>query len=317
MYATVDHKDRPYRRKRQRSSISVKLTGVFCARVRVEEKQIISAFGDAGAVAMPVLPASVPMPPGPVSSSTTPGSIAGISSIDVNDPDLGAIIDRCTNRYVTETTFSLLRARGVRIIDAGIAGSGSRLDVARLLLAAGLPRPATLVGFSEDSCNAAVRQLGTPCSLLSLKAERGWTLMLDEDTADAVIEHLMVLGTDAESVVLIQSGAPVESAVSTIHLVGGKAIAYDGPLPDAGAVELAERAADILQSGIVAVQIALVNGTQVIWDVLPVADFRTAHLFGEQTMGQAIAAHVIAGDRSGSSLNGEVRHDHNGIAINA
>jgi len=34
--------------------------GVLCARVRVEEKQIITALGDAGAVAMPVPPASTP-----------------------------------------------------------------------------------------------------------------------------------------------------------------------------------------------------------------------------------------------------------------
>ena len=295
----------------------MKLTGVFCARVRVEEKQIITAFGDAGAVAMPVLPASVPMPPGPVSLPATPGSNAGNASIDVNDPDLGAIVDRCTNRYVAEATFALLRARGVQIIDAGLASRGSRLDVARVLLEAGLPRPATLIGFSEDSCNEAVRQLCTPCSLLSLKAVRGWTMMLDEDTAEAVIEHLMVLGTDAESVVLIQRGVPVESAVSTIHVVGGKAIAFDGAAPVGDAVALAEQAATTLQAAIVTIQIATINGVQVIWDVLPVADFRRADLFGEQTMGQAIAALAIAQDQTGSAWNGEVRHDHNGFAINA
>jgi hypothetical protein len=287
----------------------------------VEEKQIISAFGDAGALAMPVLPASTPMPPGPATSVASPEAATG--TIDVNDPELKTLIDRCPNRYVAGATFSILRARGVRVIDAGLASSGSRLDVARALAAAGLPRPATLVGFSEDSCNAAVRQLGVPSSLFSLKAERGWTMMLDEDTADAVIEHLMVLGTDAESVVLIQAGAPVESVVSTIHVVAGRAIAVDGAAPSTAAIELAERAGSTLHAGVVAIQVATVNGAMVIWDVLPVADFRAAQLLGDMTMGQAIAAltlsgsEVEAGKPSGAVLNGEVRHDHNGIAFTA
>lgn len=297
------------------------VTGVFCARVRVEEKQIIAALGDAGAVAMPVLPANTPMPPGPATHHAPPD--LAIGTIDINDPNLTTIIDRCPNRYVAEATMPLLRARGVRVIDAGIAGSGTRLQVATALTQAGMPRPTTLVGFSEESCYEAVHRIGLPSSLLSLKAEPGWTLMQDHDTADAVIEHRMVLGSDAEAIVLIQVGAPAATDVTTIHVIDGRAIAVEGAVVNAGAIALAEQAARTLRAGVVAIQIAILNRSMVIWDVLPVVDFRGAQLLGATTIGEAIAALSLPGSEldpighAGFAWNAEVRHGVSGIALTA
>lgn len=298
------------------------VTGVFCARVRVEEKQIIGAFGDAGAVAMPVLPANAPMPPGPATHRVSPDAAVD-GTIDINDPNLTTIIDRCQNRYVAEATMPLLRARGVRVIDAGIAGCGTRLQVASALAEAGLPRPATLVGFSEDSANQAVRQIGVPSSLFSLKAEHGWTPMLDDDTAEAVIEHRMVLGSDAEAVVLIQAGAPAETDVSMIHVIDGRAIAIEGAAENAEAIALAERTARTLRASIIAIQIVVLNRTMVIWDVLPVADFRGAQLLDAITIGESIAALTLSGrelepiSQACTAWNAEVRHGVSGIALTA
>jgi hypothetical protein len=287
----------------------------------VEEKQIIGAFGEAGAVAMPVLPASTPMPPGPATRSASPDIAEG--TLDINDPALTVLIDRCPNRYVAEATLPLLLARGVRVIGAGIAATGSRLEIASALERAGIARPSTLLAFTEDSANLAVRQIGVPASLFSLNPGKGWTLMQDYDTADAVIEHRMVLGREAHSVVLVQAGAPLAHELTTIHVVGGKAIASEEPEPDAAAVSLAERAAQALDASLVSIQTATVSGELVVWDVLPAAEFRAATLLGDESLAGAIARMTLTGEGAGSAIGAsttrktEVRHGVNGIALNA
>jgi hypothetical protein len=273
--------------------------GVLCARVRVEEKQIIGAFGDAGAVAMPVLPASTPLPPGPARRSSAPAG----ETTDASDPNLSLIVDRCADRYVAEAILPLLQARGVRVIGAGLASFGSRLQVASALERAGLARPSTLLAFDEDSANLAVRQIGVPASLIALNAGKTPTPMLDLDTADAVVEHRMVLAGDAHAVVLVQAGAPDESEITTVHVLGGEAIAFSGAEPDAEALTLATRSAKALDAEIAAVQIAQVSGQQVVWDVLPVADFRQSTPLGELSVAQAIAR-IALGTAETEVLNG-------------
>jgi hypothetical protein len=305
----------------------VAVTGVFCTRVRVEEKQIIGAFGDAGAVAMPVLPASTPMPPGPATRSVS--SVVAEGTLDINDPALTVLIDRCPNRYVAEATLPLIRARGVRVVGAGIAATGSRLDIASALESAGIARPSTLLAFTEDSANLAVRQIGVPASLFSLNPGKGWTLMQDYDTADAVIEHRMVLGRDAHSVVLVQAGAPMAHELTTIHVVADKALASEGSEPTAEAIALAERASRALDASLVSIQTATVSGELVVWDVLPAAEFRSATLLGDESIAGAIARLTLSGESGKSGLGDgsaadasttrktEVRHGVNGIALNA
>jgi hypothetical protein len=276
----------------------------------VEEKQIIGAFGDAGAVAMPVLPAYSPMPPGPAARPAPPAT--GDGTFDINDPVVTIMIDRCADRYVAGATLPLLLARGVRVIGGGIAATGSRLEVASVLERSGIARPSTLLAFTEESATLAVRQIGVPAALFSLNAGKGWTHMQDLDTADAVIEHRMVLGGAAQSVVLVQAGAPLETEVSTIHVVGGTAIAVDGLVPDGDSIALAEQAAGALGADLVAVQTAQISGQLVVWDVRPAADFRSSTLLGSQTMAEAIVGVAL-----GTSGGSEVRHGVNGIALNA
>ncbi|MEJ7837529.1 MAG: hypothetical protein WKF81_01870 [Thermomicrobiales bacterium] len=284
--------------------------GVFCARVRVEEKQIIGAFGDAGVVAMPVLPANSPMPPGPTTRPAPPATSDGL--LDINDQTLTTVIDRCANRYVAAATVPLLQARGISVVSSGLAATGSRLDVAAALERAGIARPSTLLAFTEESANQAVRQIGVPAALFSLNSGKSWTPMQDLDTADAVVEHRMVLGGDAHAVVLVQAGAPTAADITTIHLVAGKAIACDGELPDAAMVALAVSAANVLEATLVSVQLATISGRLVVWDVLPAADFRSSRLLGPVTMAEAIVASVL-----GVSNDVEVRRGVNGISLNS
>lgn len=262
---------------------------VLCARVRVEEKQIISALGDAGAVAMPAPPAGLPLPPVPASREVAAlGAHTAENASDVTLP--GVFIDRIGNRSVASPLLKILRSAGVEVIDAGLAATGTRLEVATALAKAGLPRPATLVAFSEASGIEAAAQVGFPATLLPVRPGSTTAWLLDEDTADAVIEHRVVLGTEDEAIVLIQQGVQPQADVSRVHVVDGNAIAYDDAAPDETMQDLACRAAEAIGADVAAVEIACVNGECVVWDILPVADFRASTLLGEQTMGQAIAA---------------------------
>lgn len=263
--------------------------GVLCARVRVEEKQIITALGDAGAVAMPVPPASLPLPPCPaprdlVALGQQPEQESGVTFIP------GVIVDRCANRAVASVLLRLLTSAGVEVIDAGLASRGSRLDVATALTKAGLPRPASLVAFSELSGLEAAASVGFPSTLLPIKPGSTTTALLDRDTADAVIEHRVVLGNQDEALILVQAGAPVAAELARIHVVDGKAIAFQGEQPSAGAIDLAQRAAQVLDALLATVDIATIDGECVVWDVIPVADFRQGTLLADTTVGQALAA---------------------------
>ena len=263
--------------------------GVLCARVRVEEKQLITAFGEAGAVAMPVSPMSLPLPPCPAPQDIAAlgdSSDAGILGAD------GVIIDRSTNRQVARPFARLLRQSGVRVIDAGLASTRNRQEVATALTRAGLPRPKTMIAFSEATGVQAAGMVGYPATLLPMIPGTASTTLHDADTADAVIEHRIVLGSADEAVILVQAGAPSDEHLHRIHVVGGEAVAYDGPIPSAAMTDLACKAANVIGAAVVAIEIATIEGELVVWDAMPVAEFRKSTLLGTKTVAEAIAALV-------------------------
>lgn len=297
--------------------------GVLCARVRVEEKQIIAAIGEAGFVAVPVPPASAPLPPGPASPECAMlGEILDATTGETLRQPVGVIIDRAVNRSVAAATLPLVRLGGIRTIDAGTAATGTRLQVAAALAVAGVPRPASLVGFSEASSVAAVASLGYPSTMLGAVPGSSTTHLHDADTADAVIEHRVVLGEEDEAIVLLQAGAPGAEARTLVHVIGGRAIAIDGAGATDDGLAIAEQVARVLQASMVTVELARTDEGLVVWDVLPVSDFRQARLLGEASVAEAIARVAVARALSEASTtvgrtpgpNGEGRH---GFALNA
>ncbi len=274
----------------------VTATGVLCARVRMEEKQIIAALGDAGMVAMPVPPASAPLPPDPASSLAALGRITEATAAESVDRSLSCIIDRAPNRAVAAATLPLLRGQGVQTIDAGLAATGNRLEVATALSHAGVPRPKSLAAFSEASGIQAAAELGFPSTLLGLTPGGATTHLHDHDTADAVIEHRVVLGNEAEAIFLLQAGAPDASARTRVHVVGGRAVAIEGVDADAKELDIAERAARALGASLVVIELARTGHTgtvehgTVVWDIHPVSDFRNARQLGDESVAGAIAS---------------------------
>lgn len=267
--------------------------GVLCARVRVEEKRIMAALESAGVLTMPVPPAAMPLPPDP--------SLQHVQELINEAPGCEdavplVMIDRVANRAVGRIINRLLRHAGITMIDAGVASRRNRLQVASVWDAAGVPRPRSLVAFSESTAMAAAEQLGYPATMLPMIHSSSTASLPDADTADAVIEHRVVLGTDEEEIVMLQSGALLgETEWYRIHTAGYQAIAVDGgAIPPAEAVAVAEQAAASLVAGMLAIDVALIDGRWVAWDAAPLADFRKATLLGDATMEEAIAAHALA-----------------------
>ncbi len=254
-------------------------------------------------IAMPVPPAGTPLHPGPASRPlATLGGAEDAAGNDVIDRDLTAIIDRCQNRALAAATLPLYRAFGIDTLDAGLASTGTRLQIATALARAGVPRPVCLAAFSEETGLAAADRLGFPSTLLSLTPGGAAIHLHDRDTADAVIEHRVVLGGDREAIFLIQAGAPAVEERTIVHVIDGRAIAVDGAAIDIAGLTLAETTAHELGATVLAITIATVGAELVVWDVQPVGDFRGARLIGETSVPAALAALVAA--RAKSAPNG-------------
>jgi [lysine-biosynthesis-protein LysW]--L-2-aminoadipate ligase len=196
----------------------------------------------------------------------------------------------------------LLRFGGAEVIDAGIAATGTRLEVATALARAGVPRPRSYIAMSEASAMAAAAELGYPATLLPQQAGGAQTTLFDHDTAEAVIEHRVVLGTHGEAIMLLQAGAPADRQRGRHHVVSGEVIAVDGALTDRRARELAVAAANALGARAVTVDVAEVGGALVVWDVVPVADFRAAIQVGGRSVGGAIAALACSVTAAGMTM---------------
>lgn len=266
--------------------------GVLCARMRVEEKQVIAALESAGVKSMPIPPATMPMPVGPTLQDVQHLT----AEIDGSGDAVPLVmIDRIANRAIGRHVSRLLRVAGVTIIDAGVASRRNRLQVASVWDKCGVPRPRTLAAFSESTAMTAANQLGYPATMFPMLHSSSAHSLPDEDTADAVIEHRVVLGTAEEEIVMLQAGALLATTEwFRIHTAGFAAIAVDGEeLPPAEACSVAEQAAKAIDAGSVAIDVALIEGQWVTWDAVPLADFRKATLLGDVTVAEAIAAHAV------------------------
>jgi [lysine-biosynthesis-protein LysW]--L-2-aminoadipate ligase len=256
--------------------------GVLCARGRVEEKALMAALAEAGIVSALFPPADEPLPvgPSPVAPCGNPFPVPQI------------VIDRHPNRQIARAVLSACRALGVPALSAGLAATGDRLDVASVLERAGLPRPRTALCTSEEAALQAVRALGLPATLLPLDLQSTGITLLDEDAAEAILEHRAVLGGTGQSLNLVQAGAPHASELVSVMVIDGMAwTAQNGheAATSSGVRRLAEETALALNADLIAVTL-FVRGDQIlIWDVTPVPEFRHAvPLFGQDV------AHLIA-----------------------
>ena len=247
--------------------------GLLCSRVRVEEKGILAALSGAGVPGC-TIPPDQPLP--------FPAAGTGPS----------VIVDRYANRIAAPVLLGLLAAGDVPTIDAGLAARGNRVETAVAIQAAGLPRPEMRVAIGEEAALAIVSASATPMTLLPLMPGSAGIALLDLDTAEAVLEHRSVLGGASENVFILQRGAPVAADRVTMTVVGGVVVGVETPgkrsvWPEAMA--LAAQAARVLRAGLVGVELTHTVAGWVIWDIVPVPDFRAAIAVGCESVAVAIA----------------------------
>jgi len=256
--------------------------GVLCARVRVEEKQLMAALAEAGLLPTPLPPVLEPMPIAP-----PPASLFSESS------DTAIIIDRCQDRIIAASVLAAYHAAGTMTVDAGLAATSDRLAVATALAAHQLPRPETRLTCSPEAALDAMAGFGYPGTLVPLLVGTPTVPLLDADVAEAVLEHRFVLGSSRQALALVQAGVP--RARLMVIVVAGRAVATigDGAVPLTTAIALAETAASVLGASFIGIEIAITATDLVIWDVSAVSEFRHARPLGETRVAGAVVAAVM------------------------
>ena len=250
--------------------------GLLCSRVRVEEKGILAALSGAGVPGC-TIPPDQPLP-------------APVGSADSAGP--AVMVDRYTNRTAAPIVLSLLAARGIATIDAGLAARSNRVETSLALQAAGLPRPEMQVAIGEEAALAIVGATGTAMTLLPLTPGSAGITLWDRDTAEAVLEHRSVLGGATEGVFLLQRGAPRAAARAMMTVVGGTVVGAETVGDRSlwpGAVALASQVAHVLRANLVGVELVHTASGWVVWDIVPVPDFRAAVPIGSTTIAETIA----------------------------
>ncbi len=259
--------------------------GVLCERKRVEEKQVIQSLADAGVPAIPVPPAAMPLPIVPCPPAPPVAGAFGAT--------LPVLLDRCQDRVIASAVLPVWKASGTTILSAGLAATANRLAIASALVAAGVTRPATYLATSEEAGLAAAEQLGYPATLLPLTPGSAPVLLYDRDTAEAVFEHRHTLGGAHDIVGLVQAGAIACAPHATVIVVAGEAVGIHAPAGQSAlapqAVALAESAAHTLGADIIGVELLLLPGSPVVWDVQAAPDFRDAIPCGPRPIALAIA----------------------------
>jgi len=266
---------------------------VLCTRVRVEEKQLLAAFANAGVPAEPMSPEPAPFPM-PRVSLATPAGLSNISSpLDATHRH-SMVIDRMQNRTVASALMRNHRAAGTLTIDGGLASVGTRLDVMHALAAAGLPLPPALLALSEGAGLEAIERTGYPATVFPMQIGLSGVGLQDREIAEAVLEHRHTLGGSAESVMVVQGGLYEEDDLIKAIVVDGAVVAYEGtchhPNGFAGCEQLAIAAADAIGAALVGVTLAHSPEGLVVWDVRPTPDFRHSIPTGSSSVAEAVVA---------------------------
>ncbi len=278
------------------------MVGVLCARMRVEEKQMLQALAEAGVPAHLLPPTDAPLPIGPV----PPQPSAATQVVADGDSTARVVIDRCQNRTVAASVLPVRRALGATVLDAGIAATGTRVEVAAALAAAHIPRPTTLLVTSEAAGMAALEAIGCPATYLPLTPGASEIALLDRDTAEAVFEHRGTLGGSSAAIGILQASAVLDRGRVSVIVVDGRAVAIHDPAGQtryaARFVGIAEAAARVLGAAIVGIELLATPTGPILWDVTPVPDFRDATPLANASVAEAIAELAAGEILSGATI---------------
>ena len=165
--------------------------GILHTRLRIEERRLIDELTARGAEVLPL--------PESVVSFDLRGQ--GYEGVDV-------VIERCQDYTLAQTALRAFEYLGVPTINrpATVDLCGNKALLTMQLARAGVPIPRVEIALSTESALAAIERLGYPVVTKPLVGGDTQLLALIEDreTAEAILEHKAMLGTDRQHVYFLQ-----------------------------------------------------------------------------------------------------------------
>lgn len=247
-------------------------------RLRVEERLLIEAFAARGHEAVLVQPAKLALSPAAPSAG-----------------DFVAALDRGEATAERAVLAALLASGGTPVVNRAATARllADRMALLRHLILADIPVPETRVCFGEEAIFAAIAEIGYPVVLKSLTVDPSFPVALveDQDAAEAIVEHRIMLG--GERAVLVQQFIPARAGQSVRLVVAGRSLAgieqrthggwrpgrdatYEAYTGDpAPLTALAERIIERLGTGTYAVEVVETGDGPVVVGVANLVDFRS------------------------------------------
>jgi [lysine-biosynthesis-protein LysW]--L-2-aminoadipate ligase len=255
--------------------------GIICSRIRVEEKLLFAAFERRGVAFERIDDGEV------------------IWDLDDRSQPFDVVLERSVSFGRSLYTLKLLEDRGVRCVNRYdvVATCGDKLLTSAALARAGVPQPRSLTAFTPEAALRAIEALGYPVVLKPVVGSWGRLVsrVNDRDAAEALLEHLEVLGSWQQHIFYIQEhiqkpGRDIRAFVvgdepicaiyrTSEHWItntarGGRAsnCPVDGPAGD-----LALRAAQAVGGGVVAVDLLeTTDGRLLVNEVNHTMEFRNS-----------------------------------------
>lgn len=251
---------------------------LLAERLRVEERLLIDAFAETGITARLVTPEEI--------ASRVAFSVNGASSPTAEEQTATPVICRLPADRESVALLGLIAEAGHSVTNSpGLAGMlASRDQLLRWLKQLGLATVPMTIAYGADAIMSAALEAGWPVDLLPLAGNEAGITVEDAESAEAVIEHRMVLG--GEKVLIVRPAIPA-GETRRLYLVGdvpfvavagedGSWSPTDPELPD---IKLAGRLAEILGPATCVVEYTGVERPQII-DIAPLGDFREFHAAG-------------------------------------
>ncbi len=268
--------------------------GILCSRIRVEEKLLFAELDRRG----------VPY------ERIDDGEI--VFDLQRRDFPFDVVLERSISFGRSLYTLQALESRGVRCINraAVVETCGDKFRTTEALLRAGVPTPRTMLAFTPESALEAIEALGYPAVIKPVVGS--WGRMVsrvnDRDAAEALLEHLDVLGSWQQHIYYIQEHIDKPGRDIRAFVVGDEpicAIYRDSPhwitntarggrasnCPVTGPVgDLALAAAEAVDSGVLAVDLLETHdGRLLVNEVNHTMEFRNSI----DTTGVNIPARIV------------------------
>lgn len=255
---------------------------LLAERLRVEERLLTDAFAETGITARLVTPEEI--------AAQVTFSVNGASS-PAGGEHLTPVISRLPVDRESVALLGLIAETGHPVTNSpGLAGMlASRDQLLRWLKQLGLETVPMTMAYGVSAIMDAAENAGWPVDLLPLAGSEAGITVEDAESAEAVIEHRMVLG--GERVLIVRASIPT-GRTRRLYLIGDVPFVATcdedgtwGPTePELPDIKLAGRLAEALGTSTCVVEYTGGERPQII-DIAPLGGFREFHAAGFDVAG--------------------------------